>query len=226
MTPLLRGPKRTQGAIMFRRNLIPVWIGIILLSGLFLMGQTSECPWGFQVVDFSVPALEQAVRDRIRKPAGEICSSDLLRLWYLLAGGLDISNINGLEYCTNLTTLGLAGNQISDLRPLSGLGNLESLLVETNQISDLTQLSGLVSLETLSVPLNQISDIGPLSGLANLWILYLDSNQISDLSPLVLNPGIDGGYVDVTGNPLSPASCTVHIPTLEARGVFVDHDCP
>ena len=28
---------------MLRRNLVPVWIGIILLSGMFLMGQES---WG------------------------------------------------------------------------------------------------------------------------------------------------------------------------------------
>jgi hypothetical protein len=29
---------------MFKRNLLPVWIGIILLSGMFLMGQVSCAP--------------------------------------------------------------------------------------------------------------------------------------------------------------------------------------
>lgn len=29
---------------MFRRNLIPVWLGIILLSGMFLMGQDTWSP--------------------------------------------------------------------------------------------------------------------------------------------------------------------------------------
>jgi Leucine-rich repeat (LRR) protein len=131
---------------LFRRRLIPVWIGTILLSGMFLMGQGDECPWGSEVVDFPDPALEQAVRDTIRKPGGEICSSDLLRLWSLGASGLDISEISGLEYCTNLILLALSGNQISDLTPLSGLVNLYWLGLRENQISDLTPLSGLVNL--------------------------------------------------------------------------------
>lgn len=29
---------------MFKRNLLPAWIGIILLSGMFLMGQDTWCP--------------------------------------------------------------------------------------------------------------------------------------------------------------------------------------
>ena len=28
---------------MFKRNLLPVWVGIILLSGIFLMGQDQPC---------------------------------------------------------------------------------------------------------------------------------------------------------------------------------------
>ena len=32
------------GELMFRRNLVPVWIGIILLSGMFLMGQDTWAP--------------------------------------------------------------------------------------------------------------------------------------------------------------------------------------
>ncbi len=41
---------------MFRRNLIPVWIGVIVLSGMFLMGQDSWSPV-LLCVDFEDPAL-------------------------------------------------------------------------------------------------------------------------------------------------------------------------
>ncbi len=41
---------------MFKGNLIPVWLGIILLSGMFLMGQDTWPP-ALQCVDFEDPAL-------------------------------------------------------------------------------------------------------------------------------------------------------------------------
>jgi len=59
---------------MFRRNLIPVWIGVILLSGMFLMGQGSECFWGTSV-HFPDSNLEEAIRWAIWKFEGDICDN-------------------------------------------------------------------------------------------------------------------------------------------------------
>jgi hypothetical protein len=39
------------GAIMFRRNLIPVWVGILVLSGMFFMGQEAWEPQPTQCED-------------------------------------------------------------------------------------------------------------------------------------------------------------------------------
>ncbi len=44
---------------MFRRNLLPVWIGIIILSGMFLMGQEA---WEPDVGLIPDPNLEEAIR--------------------------------------------------------------------------------------------------------------------------------------------------------------------
>jgi Leucine-rich repeat (LRR) protein len=172
---------------MIRRNLIPVWVGIILLSCMFLMGQETWPPPCEEVVDFPDPSLEQVIRSWINKPEGDICSRDLIRLKYLYVYATDasITDLSGLEYCTALHWIDLDENQISDLTPLAGLTNLQSLGLDFNQISDLTPLAGLTNLQSLGLDFNQISDLTPLAGLTDLFSLGLDYNQISDITPLV-----------------------------------------
>jgi PKD repeat protein/sporulation protein YlmC with PRC-barrel domain len=137
------------------------------------------------VVTFPDPNLEAAIRQTIGKPSGDILRSDLAYLPGMLdLSGRGISNLAGLEYCTNLGWLGLRSNQISDLSPLAGLTNLSYLWLDSNQISALSPLAGLANLRQLGLSSNQISDLSPLAGLTNLSYLWLDSNQISALSPL------------------------------------------
>ena len=141
--------------------------------------------------------------------------------WNLIT---DISPLYGL---VNLRYLGLTRNQFSDISMLSGLVYVTHLGLSENQFSDISPLSGLVNLIQLGLNYNQISDISPLSGLVNLSKLYIWDNQISDISPLIDNQGINSGdRVYMSGNPLDLTSCTVHIPTLESRNVYVQHDCP
>jgi Leucine-rich repeat (LRR) protein len=190
---------------MFSRRTLPVWIGILALSGMFLMGQTAECPWNTVAVSFPDDALEVAIRLAIGKPSGPICSSALEGLTYLDASDSGIADLTGLEYCTGLDQLFLDGDQISDLSPLQGLVGMRAI-----------NLSG-----------NQISDLNPLTGLIYLYGLDLSANQITDIYPLVDNYGIGpGDFVDLTNNPLDDTSCTVYIPELQSKGVNVLHDCP
>jgi len=222
---------------MFRRNLLPVWVGIIFLSVMFLAGQdswgppctdidgdgygigdTSSCAYpeadcddtdpevnpgileGFYgqpvcsdsidndcdgfvdaaddgcddvVVNFPDPGLEEAVRDEIAKPAGDILVSDLLIMTTLVAVQDYITDLTGLEYCYNLTHLSLHTNWISDLTPLAGLTNLVDLRLFSNRISDLNPLAGLINLDWLLLGGNSISDLTALAGLPNLTLLSL-----------------------------------------------------
>jgi hypothetical protein len=71
-----------------------------------------------------------------------------------------------------------------------------------------------------------------LTGLSKLASLDLNDNAIRDLSPLVNNPGLDGRndvevYVSLDGNPLDCNDPTTvnHLAILNARAVFVRHDC-
>ena len=138
-----------------------------------------------QVVTLPDPNLEAAIREAIGKPTGDIYQSDLEWLTSLYASWRNISDLTGLEHCTDLKHLDLSwNNQISDISPLSNLTSLTYLELTGTQISDITTLSDLTSLIYLGLVGNQISDISALSNLTSLTSLWLGGNQISDISAL------------------------------------------
>ena len=152
--------------------------------------QTEGPIWSFTtatdttIVTFADPNLEQAVRDWIGKPTGDIYVSDVDTITYFRADTANIQNIEGIEYFHSLQTLGMRGNQISDITPLQSLTQLSGLGLSGNQISDITPLQNLTQLNRLTLYENQISDITPLENLTQLYWLDLSSNQISDITAL------------------------------------------
>jgi len=155
-----------------------------------------------EVVTFPDINLEAAVREAIDIAEDPIYLSDLDGLTLLVALGRGITNLSGLECCTNLTHLNLTNNDITDISPLTDL----------------------VSLTILYLGSNQISDISPLANITNLTILSLNGNQIADIGPLVDNEGLsDGDVVNLAGNPLSTDSTSIYIPELQSRGVTVTY---
>jgi len=205
-----------------------------------------------EVVNFPDKNLEAAVRKAINKPIGDILQTDLVRTRFtgLTASDADIENLEGLQYCADLTLVYLPNNQVVDLRALACLTKLETLLFGGNQIVDLRALAGLTNLKHLYLGSNQVTDVSALAGLTALKHLDLRGNQISDISALATNTGISyeslfhgGGVVhggsnaidmgnefqipdkvDLRDNPLNQhALCNV-ITTLKARGVDVVYD--
>ncbi|MCL0101336.1 leucine-rich repeat domain-containing protein [Peptococcaceae bacterium] len=82
------------------------------------------------VVTFLDANLEAAVRDALGKPTGDITKKDMAKLTNLEAYRRGITNLSGLEYAVNLTSLDLSENQITDITPLAGLTNLTWLELE------------------------------------------------------------------------------------------------
>jgi len=121
----------------------------------------------------------------------------------LMAKGLDITDLTGLEACSSLTDLNLGLNQISDLTPLSGLTNLVSLdlgfgcnpitcglddpfITGTNLITDISPLATLVNLEYLNLMGNDgLTNIAAISSMDSLTDLWLASNPLDSFSPLL-----------------------------------------
>ena len=169
-------------------------------------------------VNFPDANLEAKLRALLGIPAPTpITDTDMQTLGWLEAGFSNISNIQGLEYATNLTAIHMYSNQISDISAVAELSNLEHLWMDQNQISDISAvaelsnlkylwmgsnqiasisaLSGLTDLTELSLGFNQISDISAVAGLTNLTTLNLQHNQISDVSALLGMTNLTKAYL-------------------------------
>jgi len=157
---------------------------VIVLISLLAMLLPISFATADDIVTFPDPNLEAAIRDAIAKPTGDIYQSDLDGLTYLDALESDITDLAGLEHCTDLIELDLWDNQIGNISPLSTLSSLIWLDLGSNQISDISPLSSLTSPTWLYLDQNQIGNISPLSSLTSLEELGLSSNQISDVSSL------------------------------------------
>ncbi len=176
-------------------------------------------------VNFPDAGIDLRVRGYLAIPTGQIYDTDLVGTGFTLlnATNVSVSDLTGLEYCTDLDELLLGFNQISDISLLSDLTNLQTLHIGNNQISDISAVSDLTNLISLQLQSNQITDIGPLLGLTNLTTVSLGSNLISDVSPLVNNAGIgDGDFIPMFMNPLSQQALCFDIPGIVARGVTFD----
>ena len=124
----------------------------------------------------------------------------------------NIQSIEGIQYLTNLTNLGMWNGQISDLEPLRDLTSLEQLDLSENQISDLSSLANLSQLRNLGVDGNQISDLSPLENLMNLRYLRVHNNQITDLSPL---ENLSLNILGISRNQVSDFRPITHMETAE-----------
>jgi Leucine-rich repeat (LRR) protein len=153
--------------------LIGLIFGIVVVSSLIIMKQQAT-----KVDTFPDKNLERAVRKAIGKPRGPIRAANLENLTVLVASWEGITDLTGLEYCTNLKELRLGGNQISDISALSKLTNLERLYLWGNQISGIKPL---------------VSN----SGLSKGDVVYLRDNPLSFISTNVYIPRLEKRGVSV-----------------------------
>ncbi len=99
-----------------------------------------------------------------------------------------ILNLEGIQYCVNVTDIYFPYNNLTTLPDLSALTDLQILDLNNNQINDLSNVSNLPSsLTTILLNTNQIATLSSqdsFSHLINLESLQLGDNQISDISSL------------------------------------------
>jgi len=146
------------------------------------------------VIDFPDTELESAIRRVIEKPTGDITDTDLIGLTHLSANDRGISNLEGIQYCVDLTNLVLPRNEIANISLLSDLTELMVLdsasrqlsLIELNDnvIVDIGSLASLIHLTVLELGGNQIPDISALAALTGLKTLRLYDNQIVDVGAI------------------------------------------
>lgn len=150
----------------------------------------------------SAQRIEAAIRERIRKPEGDLTPADFERVTHLSLFGMGLTDITPLAKLTKIRSLILDYNEISDLTPLAGLVELEKLHLGSNQIQDLAPLANLRKLKFVPLFRNQISDLSPISNWCQAEHLSLYCNPFSDLRPL--HGLAQLRKVKLQGNPLSP----------------------
>ena len=170
---------------------------IFSVEEILILEETEED----KIIEFEDPNLEEAVREEINKPEGDIHLSDVLSIKELEANEKGIGNITDLEYLTNLESLLLNSNNIEDITALENLNNLEYLMLGNNNIEDISALENLKTLETLGLYGNNIKELTSLVNLTNLEWLNLHHNKIEDITPLVNNQGFGSGdYINLLYN--------------------------
>ncbi len=129
--------------------------------------------------------LRAVIEEAIGKAPGTlITASEMGTLTRLSASGMEIQDLEGLQFAANLEELRLRGNPLSDLSPLAELLTLKEVEISGESLSDLSPLAGLINLEGVGFWKTSISDLSPLAGLTKLIWLEFKNSPISDLSPL------------------------------------------
>ena len=178
-----------------------------------------------EVVTFTDPVLETMVRGAMGIPDGDITTTEVEAVTELnlsfewrqyLPDAVQIQDIGGLEYFTNLEHLDLSFHAISDISPLAGLTKLALLSLSGNPVADVSPLGGLTNLKVLSLSGCAAEDYSALSNLTGLELLALDNSTIADVSPLSTLTGLK--YLYLAGSPASDYSPLVAFyPNLEER---------
>lgn len=128
--------------------------------------------------------VEIAIRAEIGKFNGDLTLEDMQAVTELNLENKGISDLQGMQYLTNIKKLYLRGNNIKFIEPLKNLTDLEVLALNNNKIEDVKPLSYLKNLVELDLQGNKVSDVAPLTGLAKLKQLSLMDNKVSDISKL------------------------------------------
>ncbi|MBC2175045.1 LPXTG cell wall anchor domain-containing protein [Listeria booriae] len=127
--------------------------------------------------------LEWEIRDALHIYGTPITQGAMKQLTKLRFNrGITVSNLEGLQYATNLQTLsadGGIGNDIRDISPLAHLTKLEFLYLSGNtHLSDIRTLSTLTGLKTVRADGCAIQQVPDLSALKQLEKVSMVRNQI------------------------------------------------
>ena len=137
-------------------------------------------------VNIPDPNLRSALEKALGKNEGDaITKEDLFKLKVLEVSDASVTDLSGLEFCTNLMELYLHRNKIKNISPLSSLTRLTTLYLWGNKIEDISAVSNLKGLTYLNLGGNFVGDIQVLEKLTNLTRLVVEENLIlKDISPL------------------------------------------
>ncbi len=129
--------------------------------------------------------LRAAIAEALSKaPGAPITAEEMETLERFVAENKNISDLTGLEFAKNLTTLYLHHNALSDISPLAALTKLREIGIGHNPLSDISPLAALTRLRYIRLHDTEVSDLSPLAVLRDLEDINVAHTRISSLAPL------------------------------------------
>ncbi|MCK9569873.1 phage tail protein [Candidatus Pacearchaeota archaeon] len=188
------------------------------------------------IVEFPDTALASIIAAKLGVAPDEITSELCETILTLIeedgTENAGISDLTGMEYCTNLFYLSMPHNQVSDLSPLEGLTKLGIINLGWNKLTtlsglpDLPPLGAYMGLNLLGFNNNLLTDISQIVDSAGeheaLLVVYVQHNLISDITAF---EDIDYGYgirVDLSDNYITDLKPLADNTNPPAEGMLLD----
>lgn len=129
-------------------------------------------------------------------------------------------NLDGLQFLTNVESIGFSGGSYKDVSPLENLTKLKSLFIVRNpNLTDISKFSKLTNLENLQIFRNSIKDISALRNMSRLKYFVADhNNNIDDISALENKPNLK--IVVLEGNKIKDFSSLKNAPLTNLNNYF------
>lgn len=135
-------------------------------------------------VAVSDPALRAVLREILKRRGvdkEDIDSKDLQAIYFIDAARKSITDLSGLQHCTNLRDIRLAENKLESIEPLAGCTHLQILDLSSNQLSDISTLASLETLQYLNIENNAIQQIECVASMKLLRTLYANNNKVTNI---------------------------------------------
>lgn len=136
------------------------------------------------IIDEKLKALINHTINPSRPINQDITKDEIEKIKYLNGSRKGISDLTGLEYAINLSTLYLDYNNIVNIQALVKLSKLTTLNLSNNNIKIVPSISNMKSLNLLALQFNYIEDISGISSLTTVRYLMLNNNKIKDMRPI------------------------------------------
>ncbi|NOY90930.1 MAG: leucine-rich repeat domain-containing protein [Deltaproteobacteria bacterium] len=179
-----------------------------------------------ELVEFPDAGLATAVRAALGlSPSDNIRALDLLRLTELDASDRDVSDLAGLRWCVNLTSVDLSGNQLTDSldAQVTQLPNLSQLDISGNRLASMPNLATSRHLWKLSVADNAaLTSVGTVAAIPSLASLDLSGTGVTELTALAPATGLESlSLMNTEISDLAPLSGFTQLQTLTLTGSAV-----
>jgi|GEM_PF-1997783 len=150
-------------------------------DSVYASGPLFSIPQSFESVSFPDPGLEAKIRESLGGFTGDLTIEKLKEVTYLQAYSAGISDLTGIQYCTNLQSAGFCDNNIVDVSLLKGLQYLWAVDISRNPITVIPD-SIFQNITSFNCGYSGITDFSFLQAMTNLTTLYMDGITIDNPS--------------------------------------------